>query len=40
VRASPNSHLELVENADEVRAVLIGTRFEWMLGDQAEVRAA
>jgi LPS sulfotransferase NodH len=24
--------LDLVENVDEVRAVLIGTRFEWMLG--------
>jgi hypothetical protein len=36
VRASPSSHLELVENADEVRAVLTGTRFEWMLGETVQ----
>jgi LPS sulfotransferase NodH len=40
VRASTSCHLELVDNADEVRAVLTGTRFEWMLGEQAAVRVA
>jgi len=40
VRASTSSHLELVENADEVRAVLAGTRFEWMLDEKVAVRVA
>jgi len=31
VRIGIGRALELVENADEVRAVLAGTRFEWML---------
>jgi hypothetical protein len=40
VRASPSSHLEMVENADEVRATLAGTRFEWMLGESVRTPAA
>jgi LPS sulfotransferase NodH len=39
VRSSPSRHLELVENADEVRATLAGTRFEWMLGDAVQTLA-
>ena len=34
VRVRGGSTLDLVENADEVRASLTGTRFEWMLGMQ------
>ena len=34
VRTTTRSPMELVENADDVRAVLIGTRFEWMLGER------
>jgi len=37
VRASPSSHLEMVENADEVGATLAGTRFEWMLGESMQM---
>lgn len=40
VPTSPHSHLDLVENADEVRVALRGTRFEWMLGERAAARAA
>jgi LPS sulfotransferase NodH len=36
VRASPSSHLEMVENADDVRSTLAGTRFEWMLGESVQ----
>jgi len=39
VRASPSSHLELVENADEVRATLAGTGFEWMVGETVQTPA-
>jgi hypothetical protein len=36
VKAVGGRHLDLVENADAVRAALVGTRFEWMLdGPQA-----
>jgi hypothetical protein len=35
IRATGQSSLELVENRDEVRAALTGTRFEWMLGQAA-----
>lgn len=40
VRTTSGGHLELVENADDVRSALTGTRFEWMLGDQVAARAS
>jgi LPS sulfotransferase NodH len=36
VRVRGGSALQLVENADAVRAALTGTRFEWMLGDSRD----
>ena len=34
VRTTTRSSMELVENADDVRAALAGTRFQWMLGER------
>ena len=33
-RTTTRSRMELVENADDMRAALAGTRFEWMLGER------